>query len=137
MIGIRERLSKTPPALFSVLTFLAICWLTLAPDPLGDDTPKLFPGADKVVHAIMFGGLTIMMLFDWQRRHHWQKTVWGQATLYATSSAILGAIIECFQSYMGLGRGFEWGDILADTVGAFLFAAIWMLFQKFWILKSV
>ena len=27
------------------------------PDPLGDDAPTLFPGADKVVHAIMFGFL--------------------------------------------------------------------------------
>lgn len=137
MERIRQQLSKIPAALFSALTVIAIFLLTLLPRPLGDDTPKLFEGADKIVHAIMFGFLTVMMLLDWQRKHDWQKTIWSQATLYATSSSILGAITECLQSYMGLGRSFEWTDIVADSVGAFLFAAIWMVCQKYWLQKNV
>lgn len=136
MEKIRQRLSKLPPAFFSVITFLVILWLTLVPKPLGDDAPKLFPGADKLVHGIMFGFLTAVMLLDWQRRHLWQKVSWGQATLYATWVSFLGMAIEFAQDYMGMGRGFEVADIIADTIGSFVVACLWMLIQKFWLPKS-
>ena len=65
-----ERLRKTltgfPPWSFSLFTVMVILWLTLMPDPLGDDAPTLFPGADKIVHGLMFGFLTIVVLLDYQ-----------------------------------------------------------------------
>lgn len=100
---------------------------------MGDNAPQLFQGADKVVHALMFGFLTAMMLLDWQRIHNWARATWGMVTLYATAVSIIGITIECAQQMMGLGRGFDWWDIVADTVGAFLVAALWMLLQKFWL----
>lgn len=126
-------MTKLPAAVFTVVTGGVILWLTLAPKPLGDDPPKLFPGADKVVHAMMFGFLEAMMLLDWQRIHNWQKATWAMATLYATAVSFFGIFIECAQSYMGLGRGFEVGDIIADTVGPFLIASIWIPLQKYWL----
>lgn len=129
----REALSKMPPAVFSVVTVLAILWLTLAPKPLGENPPPLFPGADKLAHGVMFGGLTAMMLLDWQRIHRWQRTRWGMVTLYATAVSFFGVFIECAQNLMNQGRGFEWMDIVADTAGAFLVAVVWMPLQKFWV----
>lgn len=129
----RQILSKLPAAIFSVFTVILILWLTLAPKPLGDDPPQLFPGADKIVHAIMFGFLTAMMLLDWQRIHGWERATWGMSTLYATAVSFFGIFIECAQSFMGLGRGFDWWDILADAIGAFLIAVLWIPLQKFWL----
>ncbi|MCH5227137.1 MAG: VanZ family protein [Muribaculaceae bacterium] len=126
-------LSKLPPALFTIITGVVILWLTLAPKPLGEHPPQLFPGADKLAHGLMFGGLTAMMLFDWQRVHQWERASWGMATLYATAVTFFGIFIECAQNLMQQGRGFEWGDILADTIGAFTFAILWMLLQKYWL----
>ena len=73
MDKIRNLLSRFPGWLFTVLTILIILWLTLMPDPLGDDAPSLFPGADKLVHAIMFGFLTTMIMLDRQRRNRWKE----------------------------------------------------------------
>lgn len=133
MERIRQNLTKWPPALFTIITTGVILWLTLAPKPLGEEPPQLFPGADKVVHGIMFGFLTAMMLLDWQRVHGWSRASWGMATIYATAVSFFGIFIECAQNLMALGRGFDWWDIVADTAGSFLVAILWIPLQKFWL----
>lgn len=129
-------LSGIPVWMFTGVVVLAILWLTLAPKPLGEEPPRLFPGADKIVHAIMFGGLTITLLFDWQRQHRWGKVGWFLALGCAASASLFGIIIEYAQDYMGLGRGFEYHDIIADTVGSFIFGSLYVLIQNFWLTKS-
>lgn len=101
----------------TIVTFMAILWLTLAPHPVPQTDILLFPGADKVIHAIMFGGLAGALYFDL-----WRKGVrpisWKSLCAGAVASSIAGGIIEILQYSMGLGRSFEWTDILADTAGA-------------------
>ena len=125
-------LTALPSWTLSVLTVALILWLTLVPDPLGDDAPRLFPGADKVVHAVMFGFLTVMILLDRQRKKNWIRLsapfVW-MAALFSTMS---GIGIEVAQLEMELGRGFEVADMVADAIGAALCAAIWLRFQHLW-----
>ena len=133
MERLRQCLSKWPPLVFTVITLGAILWLTLIPDPLGDDMPPLFPGADKIVHAIMFGGLTVMMLFDFQRKSEWRPTSWHIALAAAFFSLLIGVGVEIAQLTMDLGRGFEYADMAADAAGAFLFAICWQLCQRFWL----
>lgn len=124
---------KLPKWMLSIITILVILWLTLAPKPLGEKPPSLFPGADKIAHGIMFGGLVSMLMLDWQRKHQWERVSNKRAIIYAFYVSIFGIMIEIAQYNMGLGRGFEYGDILADTIGAFLFAWIYLFLQKFWI----
>lgn len=135
MKGLRNVLGKIPTGLFTVLTVLTILWLTLAPKPLGENPPPLFPGADKIAHGIMFGGLTTMILIDLQRKYGWKSVKPLYAMIAALISASFGTLIEFLQDSMGMGRGFEYGDIVADTAGAFLFGFMWLIFQKFWVLK--
>ena len=118
----------------TAITTIAILWLTLAPKPLGDDPPSLFPGADKIVHAIMFGGFAAMLLLDWQRKHQWRNVSVKRALISACLASAFGILIEIAQFYMGLGRGFEFFDILADIAGAWFFSYIYIFFQKFWAL---
>ena len=132
MERIRRSLSLLPVWLFSIITLLAILWLTLAPKPLGDNPPPLFPGADKLAHGIMFGGFAAMMLLDWQRKHRWRKVWWQRALVCAILSSLLGILIEYAQANMGFGRGFEYPDMVADTIGAFSVAILWMLLQRLW-----
>ena len=133
MERIRRCLSLLPSWLFSIITLVAILWLTLAPKPLGDNPPPLFPGADKLAHGIMFGGFVAMMLLDWQRKHSWKKVWWQRALFYAIFSALLGILVEFAQANMGLGRGFEYPDMVADTIGAFFIAIFWIYLQKYWV----
>ena len=144
IVKTKRTLQRWPPWILTIVVSLAILYLTLVPQPLPDDTPKLFPGADKVVHALMFGGLTFVILLDRQRRGNYQpnrvdngNTFWQPLSkkfvwTVAAVSALAGIIIECLQWAMGLGRGFEVADILADTIGSFVFAALWLIFQHHW-----
>lgn len=132
MERIRKSLSAMPSWIFTIIVLMAILWLTLAPKPLGDEMPPLFPGADKIAHAIMFGGFSLVMLLDWQRKHGWKPVFARRVLVVALISSLLGAIIEVLQTCMGIGRGYEFGDIIADTVGAFLFAWFYLVWQKYW-----
>lgn len=132
MERMKRLLTGLPALLFSGIVFIAILWLTLAPKPLGENPPPLFPGADKLAHAIMFGGFTSTLLLDWQRKHQWSDVTSQRAMLFAGLSAIFGIIIEFLQAGMGLGRGLEIEDMIADTCGAFLAGLAWIALQKNW-----
>lgn len=149
-------LQRLPSWSLTIVVTLVILYLTLWPDPLPDDTPQFFPGADKVVHGLMFGGLTLVILIDRQRylarqtgsshangtELHGQhiksdRIAWLPLNIrfvlsVALASSLFGAVIECLQWGMGLGRGFEVWDIVADTLGSFIFAMLWLRLQHYW-----
>lgn len=121
-----------PTGLLSVATVLLILWLTLAPKPLGNESLSLFPGADKIAHALMFGFLTFTILLDLQRKTDWNKISVVLILISATFSSIFGISTELLQDAMHLGRGKELGDMIADTSGSYLIALLWVLFQHYW-----
>lgn len=95
---------------------VVILYLTLMPQPLNPDD-GFFPGADKVVHFIMFGALAGTIIYDrWRTR--------GPVSLRfalraACISIILGILVEWLQDFMDLGRtGRDGWDVLANTLGA-------------------
>lgn len=97
---------------------VTILYLTLFPQPLGDEEFPMFPGADKVVHAIMFGTLAGALIFD--RWHEGRTLSWKGAVLCAIAATAAGGLIELLQQWMALGRGCDIYDFLADTAGALL-----------------
>lgn len=118
--------SRLPVGAFSALALSLLLWLTLAPKPLGDTSLRLFPGADKVVHGVMFGGVLFALCFDmglrqWKRR---LPVAWPAATLAGLwlFVTLLGGLIELLQQAMGIGRGAEWLDFAADALGALVSA---------------
>ena len=121
-----------PPAIFSLLTLALIFWLTLFPRPLGDKMPPLFPGADKIVHGIMFGFLTLMFLLDRERKDRWNGIKWPVIIIAILSSSLIGILIEFAQLTMALGRGFELMDMLADFIGALICGIGWKFGQRLW-----
>lgn len=132
MNKIKELLTRMPKWIFTILTVLLILWLTLAPDPLGDESPELFPGADKLVHGIMFGFLTVMILLDRERKRHWQPIDKSFALSAGCVSSIIGIAIEFVQRAMDMGRGFEVADMVADCTGTFICTILWLKLQHLW-----
>lgn len=122
---IKAILSHIPKWLMSGIVLALVLWLTLAPHPTGNTNIHLFPGADKVVHGIMFGGLAFVVCIDMMHARHWHKL--GLATIgcIAFCTCILGIIIEIAQEKMGLGRSLEILDMLADSAGALIGCGIW------------
>ncbi len=125
-LNLKHALNPLPPFLLTVVGFLAILWLTLAPHPLGEEELPLFPGADKIAHLVMFGGFTLLMLVDLWRRRRFSRLSTANIWLAGTLSAILGCVVEVAQWKMNLGRSFEWADIIADSLGAFGCSLLWM-----------
>ncbi|MDE6754432.1 MAG: VanZ family protein [Muribaculaceae bacterium] len=127
---ITRKLSHLPGGIFSVVSLLIILWLTLSPDPLGDNSPRLFPGADKVAHALMFGFLTAMILLDRTRKRDWLPVSIPPVMFAVAVSTAIGCLIEVLQLKMALGRGFEYSDMIADFAGALLTGNGWLLLMN-------
>lgn len=93
----------------------AIVYLTLVRDPVPEPIKvSMFPGADKVVHGIMFAALAFMLLTDIGKC----RRMWLRALVAAAAAAAAGGIIEVLQHVMALGRSAEWADFYADAAGA-------------------
>lgn len=121
-------LSRIPPFLLSALLILAILLLTLLP---GNElpTPPDIPLFDKWTHALMFGTLAVVLLYDWSRRRG--SLTWHLWVAAATISTLLGGAIELLQDAMGLGRSGEWLDFVADAIGAFILPIpLWPLLRR-------
>ncbi len=123
MEKIKNFLEKLPPCTLTLICLAAILWLTLASEPLGDNDIQLFPHADKLVHAIMFGGFALCIILDWVRKRNWLGCTRNVAVLAAISSIVLGIMTEIGQQAMHIGRSGDPIDLVADSIGAILFAA--------------
>lgn len=121
MKWVANTVGRLPAYANTLIVLVLILYLTLVPQPLPEETPPLFPGADKVVHALMLWALSTAWAFDSYRRLH-KLTKRRLAIILATSIA-LGGAIEVAQYLMAMGRGAEWADLLADCIGAV--AAYW------------
>ena len=109
-----------PPYLPTLIVFIAICYLSLAPDPVPDHNHFFnFQGADKVVHFIMYYTLTTTFYIDYRRRSTQPKRL--SILLIALLSAIvIGGTVEILQNILPTGRCGDWGDFAADTLGAII-----------------
>ena len=128
----KSLITKLPAWIMTISTLLMIGWLTLAPKPLGDTSVSLFPDADKLVHAVMFGMLTIGILADRQRQTGWKEIPVWMATLAVAVASGTGAGIEFLQEIMGLGRTFETADMIADAGGSMIAAQLFLMMQPRW-----
>lgn len=116
----------------TILIVLVILWLTLAPQPLPENDIELFPGADKIVHALMMGGLTAVALYDFSRSGEWRiGKVRHHIIIWVGIAAIVfSAIDEWAQGAMGLGRSSDYNDLIADTIGIITVCVIALLTIK-------
>lgn len=95
---------------------VTIFYLALWPDPLGDEPVELFPGADKAVHAVMFGTLALIIPFDFWLA---SRPLGARGIIMAgAGAALLGGAVEIVQQAMGMGRGADVLDFVADSAGA-------------------
>lgn len=132
-------ITRLPTGTLTILTILAILWLTLAPDPLPSTGMKLFPGADKAVHACMFGGLFFMVYLDRDGTYRKRRIRWNPAqrmrfTIFAAMGcALFGGAIELAQDAMRMGRSADWLDFVADGAGVALAAVLtpWIVRRLF------
>lgn len=107
----------------SMLTLAVILYATLAKDPVGAEELPPIPHIDKLIHAVMLGGLLSAVAFDMSRKSKHRlskKTLW---ILFACVCAF-GLADEALQAIPSIGRGCDPADFAADCFGALV--ALWL-----------
>ena len=106
----------------SLLYLAIIAKLSLmAPDEIPDI--ELFPGFDKLVHGLMYFGLTSLACWSFHAEEQRYRII-----IIVLFAIAWGLLMEFAQLQMHTGRAFEWKDELSNSIGALLGAFIYALF---------
>lgn len=92
---------------------LILC-LSLMPLPPGASD---LPGWDKLLHAAAYGLLSFFVAWALDDSRPFRLKISVAAFVI---TVVFGAVLELLQGAMPLGRTAEWGDLVADGVGALL-----------------
>ena len=87
------------------------------------------PHFDKVIHVILFGGITIFWSLYFLQKSgikNWRLTV----IVIALSTIALGICMEFIQFYFVVNRAFDVGDIIANTLSTLVFAVFFSFVDK-------
>lgn len=102
----------------SLLIAIIIVYLSCFRPP--KNSLEEIPNMDKIVHFAMYCGFSLLIWIEYLRSHHLNKKSisWHGWLSGFVIPTLLGCLMELIQRYFTTYRGFEWGDILSDTVGA-------------------
>lgn len=114
-----ETLRRIPLYFFSALVVIAVLLLTCLPAPEFVEKVPAFPGADKLVHAIMFGGVVGAFVFDVLRRDA-EALNHKKMVAFLAFALALGALTEFVQSLEAVKRSGDVYDFIADAIGAYV-----------------
>lgn len=124
MLKLIRLLNLSPMFLLSALGLTILIVMMLRP---ANELPNfsLFPYADKLLHFIAFGLVSIALLFDMGR---YKKTYVNLRYWFECGSClcILGIILEYAQLFMEQGRSAEIWDIVANASGAYILPLFFM-----------
>lgn len=101
-----------------------LCWilyLSFAPPSTFNKIPTFeFKNIDKIVHLIMYTGLSFVLILDYyhQKKHNIHRTTFVLVCL--VFPAILGGIIEIMQGAFFAPRTASWFDWYFDIFGVIL-----------------
>lgn len=113
--------------------FYAICWafviLTLSTVNVGTNANMELHILDKLVHAGMYAILTLLMIIGFLKQRKSNYIRFNAIRLSVIVTAIYGILMEIIQSFTP-ERGFDWIDMMANILGAFLGFGLFVLIYK-------
>ncbi|MBK6265186.1 VanZ family protein [Marivirga sp. S37H4] len=111
--------------LFAILWILLILLLGLAP---GESMPATniwdFLSFDKVAHFSVFAILAFLLIIGFTKQYTFRFVRYKAEILAIVFSVIYGIAIEVAQSFIP-GRGVEYADVFANSLGAL---SGWLIF---------
>jgi len=104
----------------SILIISGILYLSFAPPSEFKGIPT-FENEDKLVHIIMYGGLTCVLIFDF-RQYAKNNPLSSLAFILICllTPVILGGVVEILQPLYFAPRTAEWFDWFSDITGVLL-----------------
>ena len=111
---LRRRLQQFWPSLLTLAVVLYATWLPADVEP--DNLPPI-PYLDKLIHAVLFGGLCGAVIFDCKRRDRHsrlsRRIVWRVVAVVAA----FAVVDEVVQGLLPIDRPSDYLDLLADWLG--------------------
>ncbi len=126
----RKLIKSIPAGIPSALICIFIAYLSLAPNPLDINDVPLFPGADKLLHAIMYGGATLVFLLDYAKSKLPHHTKTNNEIAITAGTMVFGFVMEILQLITRMGRSYDLLDVAANCAGAilaFLLVRYWLM----------
>ncbi len=109
------------------LTILYIALITiLSLIPISSSTALNIPHQDKFIHILFYLGLNILLLLSIANNSKYRCSITNVA-LVTLASILYSVAIEYLQPY--IGRNYDVGDIIANSVGAILGALLFLIFK--------
>lgn len=110
---------RTYPLTLTVVA--AICYLSFFTPPETDGIE--IPYIDKLVHLCMYGGLCLVIWFEYLR-HHRNISFKRMLTGGIIAPTLMSGCIELIQEYCTENRGGDWADLAANITGVISAAII-------------
>lgn len=102
------------------LVILVILYATWVPNPIDPHDIPPIPGIDKLIHAIMMGGLAGAILFDRRRADRKLRFTNHIVSRVFLAVMIFSIIDEFIQGILPIDRPSDVYDLLADWGGAII-----------------
>ncbi len=122
-----NRIPRAARVTAAALWALAVLALSLLPSRYFAGTAEIacIPGADKIVHGLIYSVLTALLL--WATTLPDQPRRFRRYSFAAAAAVAFGLLMEWLQHFTGF-RSMDLLDALANTVGAFVVAGAgwWM-----------
>ncbi len=96
-----------------------ILYATLSSDPTGDVSFEI-PHLDKLIHAIMMGGLVGAIAFDYKRAERQRQLTFSFMSKVALCVMVACIADELAQAYLTDSRSGDIFDLLADWTGVWV-----------------
>jgi len=115
----------------SIIVVICILYLSFTSPSTFDGIPT-FENEDKLVHLLMYGGLTGMLIFDFRQS---VKKIKEHISSFILSCIVfpilLGGLIEILQPRYFAPRTGSWGDFAFNTIGVFIGLGFMWFFKDF------
>lgn len=106
----------------SGIYLLLITSLSLFPSNTFEEIPYLFEHMDKVIHFLIYGGLSALLCWTFPRKNQKMLLYFTAIVLFCT---LYGIFMEILQgTFRELDRSFSWGDMIANITGVIVFIPV-------------
>jgi len=105
----------------SIVLSFVLLYLSFA-NPITFSTMDMgIPYGDKIVHFLMYFGISLVYWFEWLRAREITKNILPLGLIFCFAFPIfLGGAVEICQNYFTEIRSGEWGDFFANCLGVVL-----------------
>jgi len=119
----------------SIIVVLVILYLSFAPPSTFKGVPS-FPYEDKLVHMLLYSGLTCMLIYDfWKYAKRNNTNILAFILICLVFPIFLGGAVEILQPMYFAPRTAEWFDWFSDITGVLIGWQSMRFLKKIRILK--